>query len=82
MRALAQRGRKDLVPFFVEQVRREGVSDRYRKSAIDAIVAANDKTSIDQLRVIAMSGDSSRAVQEAAKRAVNKLAGKKVFEVR
>lgn len=82
MRALAAQESKGLVPFFVEQARRQDVSDRYRKSAIDAIVAAGDKASVDQLRIIAMSPDSGRSVQEAAKRAVNKLSGRKVFEVR
>ena len=58
------------------------VSDRYRKSAIDALVAAGDKDSIYQLRVIAAAPNSSRGLQEAAKRAVNKLSGRKVFDIR
>jgi hypothetical protein len=82
VRALA--GRKDpaLVPFFLEQVRRKGGSERYRRQAIEAIAATGDKNAIWPLQQIALAPESGRAVQEAAKRAINKLAGRKLYQVR
>jgi len=82
VRALA--GRKDptLVPFFLEQVQRKDVNERYRRQAIDAIAATGDKNAIWSLQQIALAPESGRALQESAKRAINKLAGQKLYEVR
>ncbi len=82
MRALA--GRKDpaLVPFFLEQVQRKDVNERYRRQAIEAIAATGDKNAIWSLQQIALAPESGRALQESAKRAINKLAGQKLYEVR
>jgi hypothetical protein len=62
-------------------VRRDDVNDRFRKQAIDAVVATANKEARWELEKIAFDAKASKGVQEAAKRAVNTLAGETVYEV-
>ena len=83
LQALAARKDASLVSFFIEQVRRtEDMSERFRKSAIAAIAETGDTNAVWELEKIAFSQDSSRGIQEAAKRAVNQLSGKVVYDLR
>ena len=83
LRALAARKDASLVSFFMEQAQRtEGMSERFRKSAIAAIAETGDRNAVWALEKIAFSQDSSQGIQEAAKRAVNQLSGKKVYDLK
>ncbi len=81
--ALSELKEPDLVPFFLEQARRvEGTSERYRKQAIDAVAGTGDASAIPQLEEIAFSKESGQSLQEAAKRAINTLAGETIYDIR
>ncbi len=81
VRALAERKDPTLAEFFLAQARREGVNDRFRKQAIAAIVETGNTDARWELEKIAFDAKASEGVQEAAKRAVNALAGETVYEV-
>lgn len=81
VRALAERKDPKLAEFFLAQVRRADVNDRFRKQAIGAIVETGNADARWELEKIAFDAKASKGVQEAAKRAVNTLAGEKVYEV-
>ncbi|MFQ5503977.1 MAG: HEAT repeat domain-containing protein [Planctomycetota bacterium] len=83
LRALSGRKDASLVDFYFAQLKRgDGVSDRFRKTAIEAIAGTGDRSAIGRLERIAFSRESSRALKEAAKRAINRLAGKRIYDVR
>lgn len=81
--ALSELEDPELIPFFLEQVRRtEGTSERYRKSAIQAIARTRDASAIPQLETLVFAENESQGIREAAKRAINDIAGETLYEVR
>lgn len=80
LRALSALQDPELVPFFLEQAQRsEGVNERYRKSAIEAIGETGDDGAIRSLESLLRSSGLSEGLEEATKRAINKLAGEILY---
>lgn len=82
LRSLAERNDPALVPFFFTQVMREGANDRSRKQAIEAIAATGVRSAIPGLEDLAFSSAQSRAIQESAKHAINRILGEVRYPVR
>ena len=95
LRGLSELKDPRLVPFFLEQALRTesrslvrgqervtGISDRYRRLAIEAIAETGDADAIGPLEEILRSPDSNQSLQESAKRAINKLAGETIYDIR
>lgn len=68
-----------LSSFFFEQASRTDASPRFRISAIKAIGKTGNKDAVWRLEKIAFARNVSQAEQEAAKQAINKLSGRKVY---
>ena len=79
LRALAEQGNPQLTPFFFEQAGRRDASERYRVAALTAIGRTGNKEAVWQLEKVAFSKEVSTAEQEAAKRAINRISGRKVY---
>ena len=83
LRALAELKDPDLIPFFLDQAQRtEGASERFRKSAIDAIGQTGDESAIRQLEAIVSSEEQSQSIRESAMRAINRIAGEPIYDIR